>query len=249
MAERIRGPRAVIGPRQSLVARGTARLDTALADYFAGLMRRVLRAAPGRKGHGGIAVKAEPSAGWVDDFDWDEEERTLRGVLTRFYDTMGPEVFGVINAQVNADIRWDLSERGVRRIMGRVANRVTRINETSKDAIRSVVERNIREEANADVMERELRDLLRSWGESGGRAHVIALTESANAFNQAAIEGYRETGLVDSVEVYDGPDCGWTEHDDPDLADGSIRSLTEAEMYPEAHPHCQRAFGPVISRE
>ena len=51
------------------------------------------------------------------------------------------------------------------------------------------------------------------------------------------------------VQVYDGPECGWTEHDDPDLADGSLRTLEEADEYPLSHPHCQRAFGPVVLTE
>lgn len=249
MAERIRGPRAVLTPRSRLVGAGTARLQRIMADYFAGLERRVLRALRRGKGHGGVAVKAEPSAGWVDDFDWDAEERELTGVMTRFYDAMGKEVYAVVNAQIRADLAWDLSARGTRSIMREVATRVTRINDESKDAIRSMVQRNLRDEANADVLERELRDLLRHWGESGSRAHVIALTESAHAFNLSAVNGYRESGMVEQVEVYDGEDCGWTEHDDPDLADGSTRTLDEANAYPTSHPHCQRAFGPVISRE
>jgi hypothetical protein len=78
------------------------------------------------------------------------------------------------------------------------------------------------------------------------RAYLIALTETGNAFNQAAIAGYRSSGLVDFVEVLDGPDCGWSSHRDPDLAHGSIRSLEAAQRQPLSHPRCQRAFGAAL---
>jgi len=250
VAERPRGPRAVIAPHRRLIAAGSDRLERALADYFTGLRARVLRAFLRRKQHPSLVrVKASPSIAWVDDYDWDAEATRLGEVMSRFYDTMGRETWGVVNEQLNVGISWTLSARNVRPIMRDVARRVTRITEDGRDAIRSMVARNIEDEANADILERELRDLLTHWGESGSRAHVIALTESANAFNLAAVAGYRETDLVSQVEVYDGPDCGWTEHNDPDLADGSTRTLDEAQAYPISHPHCQRAFGPVVSRE
>lgn len=75
------------------------------------------------------------------------------------------------------------------------------------------------------------------------RAFLIAQTETGNAFNRSALAGYASTGLVDFVEVFDGPDCGWTRHDDPDLAHGSVRALREAMQHSLSHPRCQRAFG------
>lgn len=105
---------------------------------------------------------------------------------------------------------------------------------------------------------RGIRGLVDSWTSTGSpgfagavgtvplrssRAYLIALTESGNSFNRSAIEGYARSGLVDFVEVFDGPDCGWTSHNDPELAHGSIRSLAEAKARPLAHPRCQRAFG------
>lgn len=78
------------------------------------------------------------------------------------------------------------------------------------------------------------------------RAFLIAQTETGNAFNRAALAGYQSTGLVDFVEVFDGPDCGWTRHDDPDLAHGSIRALRDAMQHSLSHPRCQRAFGAAL---
>ena len=103
-----------------------------------------------------------------------------------------------------------------------------------------------------------IRGLVDSWASTGtagfagrvgtvplrsSRAYLIALTESGNSFNRAAIRAYEQSGLVDFVEVFDGPDCGWTSHNDPDLAHGSIRTTADAKAHPLAHPRCQRAFG------
>lgn len=105
---------------------------------------------------------------------------------------------------------------------------------------------------------RGIRGLVDSWASTGApgfagrvgtvplrssRAYLIALTETGNAFNRSAIESYRASGLVDFVEVFDGPDCGWSQHNDPELAHGSVRTLDQAKARPLAHPRCQRSFG------
>ena len=46
------------------------------------------------------------------------------------------------------------------------------------------------------------------------------------------------------VEVFDGFDCGWTGHRDPDKANRSVRTVEEAAEWPISHPRCRRGFGP-----
>jgi hypothetical protein len=79
-----------------------------------------------------------------------------------------------------------------------------------------------------------------------GRADTIARTEMATVSQQAAHERYDAAG-VQEVDIIDGPECGWTAHDDPDLADGSRRTLDEADEYPTAHPNCGRVSLPVVA--
>ena len=78
-----------------------------------------------------------------------------------------------------------------------------------------------------------------------GRPETIARTELAISHQQASHERYRAAG-VDDVDITDGPDCGWTHHNDPDLANGSRRTIDEAENYPVAHPNCRRVSVPVL---
>lgn len=74
-------------------------------------------------------------------------------------------------------------------------------------------------------------------------AETVARTDTAMAYNLGTFTQAREDGF-DQMEVFDG-ECGWTSHDDPDLADGSIRSLADCEEYPLSHPNCSRSFAPA----
>jgi hypothetical protein len=45
------------------------------------------------------------------------------------------------------------------------------------------------------------------------------------------------------VEVFDGLDCGWMSHHDPDKPNRTVRTVEEAAEQPISHPRCQRAIG------
>ncbi|WP_053686958.1 hypothetical protein [Streptomyces sp. IGB124] len=74
-------------------------------------------------------------------------------------------------------------------------------------------------------------------------AEAATLTKSAVAYNAGTLNRTREAG-VRYVEVFDGMDCGWVSHQDPDKAARTIRSVEEAAEFPIAHPRCRRSFGP-----
>lgn len=70
---------------------------------------------------------------------------------------------------------------------------------------------------------------------------VALRTKTAVAYNHGSLAGAPD---VRFWEVFDGPKCGFTYHDDPTLALGLIVERDEAFAYPIAHPNCRRAFGP-----
>ncbi|WP_051812145.1 hypothetical protein [Kitasatospora sp. MBT63] len=78
---------------------------------------------------------------------------------------------------------------------------------------------------------------IRAWAEAA------TLAKSAVAYNAGTLNQARENGVT-YVEVFDGPDCGWTSHTDPDKATRTLRTLDEAADWPISHPRCRRAFGP-----
>lgn len=73
-------------------------------------------------------------------------------------------------------------------------------------------------------------------------SQMVMRTESALAYNLGTLNTGRALGIT-VYEVLDGPDCGWVDHSDPELALGKIVGQEEAEQYPIAHPSCRRTFG------
>jgi hypothetical protein len=74
-------------------------------------------------------------------------------------------------------------------------------------------------------------------------ADMLIRTEGSRAYNVAALKVGGDKG-INHWEVIDGPDCGWTEHNDSDKANGKIVTLEQAQSRPLAHPNCQRYFVP-----
>lgn len=74
-------------------------------------------------------------------------------------------------------------------------------------------------------------------------AEMLVRTKTAVAYNVGTLNQGAEFGIL-YYEVFDGPSCGWTGHNDVDLANGSIRSAKEAAAFTIAHPRCARSFGP-----
>lgn len=74
---------------------------------------------------------------------------------------------------------------------------------------------------------------------------AVARTEMAITSQRAAHDRYEAAGLT-HVDISDGPGCGWTSHDDADVADGSRRTIAAANKHPIAHPNCVRVSMPVL---
>jgi hypothetical protein len=73
-------------------------------------------------------------------------------------------------------------------------------------------------------------------------AQMLARTKSAEAYSVGTLNQTEEAG-VRYVEVFDGVGCGWLGHNDPEKANGSIRTVEQARSAPISHPNCRRAFG------
>lgn len=144
-----------------------------------------------------------------------------------------------------------IGDPGYSLIQRQIARRVVDINATTRRAIqdtlidglnRGYAARQIAEGVPDDEF-RGLRSIVRETYK--GRAQTIARTETADVAQRAADDRYRAAG-VEEVDIYDGPGCGWTSHDDPDVADGSRRTLAELAAHRLSHPNCVRVPYPVI---
>ncbi|MCY4122537.1 MAG: hypothetical protein OXG72_16625 [Acidobacteria bacterium] len=78
-----------------------------------------------------------------------------------------------------------------------------------------------------------------------GRARTIARTETATVSNNAALDRYQEAGIVE-CRIFDSPDCGLTEHDDPEKPNGKVYPMDVGRAYPISHPNCVRVVAPNV---
>lgn len=77
----------------------------------------------------------------------------------------------------------------------------------------------------------------------GQYGQMLARTVTARAYSRGSlIEGDRQG--VSMFEVFDGPDCGWSGHRDPNKANGTLHDYDECRDQEISHPNCRRAFGP-----
>ncbi|MET9436877.1 hypothetical protein [Streptomyces sp. NPDC006551] len=91
----------------------------------------------------------------------------------------------------------------------------------------------------------DARHPVESW------ARAALSWQAVTTANAGAIRTAADELRCDWMEVRDGPDCGWIDHQDPDRAHGTLRTVQDALAHPVAHAHCQREFYPrpdIISR-
>ncbi|MFI9149490.1 hypothetical protein [Streptomyces sp. NPDC053367] len=128
--------------------------------------------------------------------------------------------------------------RAVREAARREVPLLTTGNMTAKQAATNLARRLAADhKLNHVVYRNGARVPVRAWAEAA------TLTKSAVAYNAGTLNRTRQAG-VSSVEVFDGSDCGWTSHHDPDKAVRTVRTVEEAAEWPISHPRCRRAFGP-----
>jgi hypothetical protein len=83
--------------------------------------------------------------------------------------------------------------------------------------------------------------IINDYAFSPTRAAAIATTEAGFAYNDATIQGYAESGVVNRVRVEDGDGC-----DECKQINGQIWTLEQTKANPLGHPHCKRVFYPIV---
>ncbi len=133
----------------------------------------------------------------------------------------------------------------VRLLLAEAGDRVVDITDTTRTRLKEYIGIAERDEMTpadlARLIQSDPSGAFQPW-----RARAIARTETGTAYNRGSLAGYAASGRVTHVRVHDGDGCGWTGHGDPDMADGSIRTLAEANAQPLAHPNCRRGFSAIV---
>ncbi|MFC1420047.1 phage minor capsid protein [Streptacidiphilus cavernicola] len=136
-------------------------------------------------------------------------------------------------AQRMAEVWYRIARQAARETVPRTATGGT----TALQAAKKLADRLGGRGLNYVIYRNGARVPVRAWAESA------TLAKSAVAYNSGTLNRAVEAG-VRFMQVFDGSGCGWTSHDDPDKANGTVRTVEEAAEQPIAHPRCLRAFGP-----
>lgn len=209
-----------------------------LAPFFIAQAARLRLS--GAKGWKAAPKKIDP----LTLLDWSAEDEALAPIVEGHFRTIAQLVVPFAGEQLGLTASFDLANPYIARVMDGVGSLVSGLNADSQKMLQDAIESGIAAGDGPAVIAGNLSDLVAGW--SDARSLTIARTETAHAYNWAATAGYRDSGIVSDVICLDSPDCGWDGHDDPELADGTVRSLDEAESYPTSHPNCVRAFAPNV---
>lgn len=195
-----------------------------------------------------LALQRKDTAETLDDFyDQVEEQALLTVILQDAYVPILRAVHEAVRAALPPDIAesFRLDDAATRIVLAEAALRVVRIDETTRNAIREVLQEGQRlglsawEIANGkpSIGFRGIEQLyMEKWA---GRAEMIARTELQQAQNVASVNRYTATGIIDRVQIVDG------DFDDFCAArNGKIVPLAQAPGL--AHPRCTLSLIPLL---
>jgi HK97 family phage portal protein len=148
-------------------------------------------------------------------------------------------------ATLGLDTSYGVDDPIVQQLLDALATRpdgVSGMAGAVRQEILDIVSRAAKEQATIDEITDRIVDYYPEWIDEPWRAERVARTETAYAYNLAALAAY-EAGGFDHVLVTDGD-----EHDDACReANGSVWPIATARLRPVEHPNCVRAFAPAIS--
>ena len=186
--------------------------------------------------------RAALAAYLVDRLTGDRVAGAITGLWTAGLTRSHREALRGVGVQAQA---LDRESPAARDVYADLGDRIKGISKTTQDRVQEYVRRNAEAGGNLDDLARMIRDDP-SGAFGRHRAMMIARTESATAWSRGSMLGWKASGRVSKVRVFDGDGCGWSRHDDSDKADGSIRDLEDIVGNETAHPHCVRSFAPVV---
>lgn len=183
----------------------------------------------------------------VDDlYNEREEQERLAEIMELRYRAMFKSVHLAVQRVFGLEAdRFRLTDPAVNRLLVDAAERVVRITETERKEIARV----LRMGEELGLSNWEIAQGKPEVGFAGidglyqetwqGRAETIARTELQHAQNEAALNRYAATGLVDRVQIVDG------DEDEPCAGrNGKVVSLSERPQL--AHPNCTLNVIPIL---
>lgn len=183
-----------------------------------------------------------------------EENEALGGAVKPLYQSTVTRAGAASLAEMEVAVAFDLQHPAVQRYLEGKLLKIRRINETTRERIRAeLTAGNALGETIEELSERVagIYQQARSY-----RTQRIARTEVIGAHNKGALEGYRQSGVVQQKEWLAGPEARDTHAD----ADGQVVGLDEKFVVgdcttdtpgnsgcPEEDINCRCAIAPVAA--
>lgn len=193
----------------------------------------------------GTAIAQRKAADFSDIYDEADEQQRLTVLFEARYTAMLKAVHEVVRSAFPEIEGYRLDDVTTRMILREAAKRVVRIDETTRDAVRALLqvgqERGYSnwELANGNATDGfpGIQGLFKeTWN---GRAETIARTELQHAQLVSAVDRYAATGLVDQVQLIDGDD-------DLPCQSRNGRKVALNSKPRLAHPNCTLVVVPVL---
>lgn len=204
-----------------------------LAAAWAKIGDRVARRVEATKGGlPGVTVKAE--------FFTTADEAEIAGVILAHSTNAADAGYArAVELLGEVDLAPFPSAAVRQRVADEVGRRIVGINATTRADVARVVLAGLDSGQTLSELAASLRGLFVETYR--GRAMAVARTEMAHHYNLGSLYAYRESMMVEAVNVFDGDrDAGCN------AANGTTQSLAWAEANPIEHPNCQRVFAPVL---
>ncbi len=184
-----------------------------------------------------VRIKAEAFIPGGDLLPQDDD-KDLEALLKALWADVLPAAYADASATLGVGISYDVTNPAIVGILNQVGTRITKIDDTTRQAVRDLTGRATQEGWTV----KELSEAVKDAGAfSKSRAMLIARTESGFAYNYGAIAAYDQSGVVGQVHVLDGDydeECA--------AANGQTWDLAYAQSHPLQHPNCTRAFAPIV---
>ena len=133
-------------------------------------------------------------------------------------------------------------------IVETMGQRITGINETTRQTVMRMLAEGVARGEGGRTLAQRIQGIIpgiKGRISSAARARMIARTEAAYSSALSSVKTYQLAG-VEYVDIVDGPECGWSSHDDRTLARGLRVTVGQYNLTPLAHPNCRRGALPVI---
>ena len=184
----------------------------------------------------------------IEQIDWFYEDEELRKALEAWWHNVSEVAFADIGAVLGADLTWSVSNPYLQDLFNMLGYRVRDINETTRQAIETIVRESLIDGTTIPDLADQLRDVVEEAYR--GRAENIARTESQLAYNSASQRAYQASGQVTRVRMHDGVDCESKAGSDGltcPQRNGLVVNVADMGRHIEAeHPRGTLAFSPIL---